>query len=138
MLTIFTYKPLAIYKMPGFFSLFFWRLYKWLLRFLTRKCELLRICEGTMDLTSRTIAVGEKRERNGWNHHLLPLYLSLSLYITANSLKSSRHKVSSTVTLTNFNISLPLLYMYMYIYYFLSLSLLPVKGASWYSSHYST
>ena len=44
------------------------------------------------------------------------LSLPLSLYITANSLKSSRHKVSSTVTLTNLNISLPLLYMY--IYYF--------------------
>ena len=124
MLTIFTYKPLAIYKMPGFFSLFFWRLYKWLLRFLTRKCELLRICEGTMDLTSRTIAVGEKREREKWVESSPPFSLSLPLYIyiTANSLKSSRHKVSSTVTLTNLNISIPLLYMYMYIdctyYYF--------------------
>ena len=125
--------------MPGFFSLFFWRLYKWLLRFLTRKCELLRICEGTMDLTSRTIAVGEKREREMGG--IITSFLSISLYITANSLKSSRHKVTSTVTLTNLNISLPLLYMYMYIdctYYFLSLSLLPVKGAPWYSSHYSS
>ncbi|XP_003387436.1 PREDICTED: ELMO domain-containing protein 1-like [Amphimedon queenslandica] len=43
--------------MPLFFPLYFWRLYKWLLRLLTRKCELLRICEGTADLASRTFAV---------------------------------------------------------------------------------
>uniref|UniRef100_A0A1X7SIE4 Uncharacterized protein n=1 Tax=Amphimedon queenslandica TaxID=400682 RepID=A0A1X7SIE4_AMPQE len=45
--------------MPLFFPLYFWRLYKWLLRLLTRKCELLRICEGTADLASRTFAVAK-------------------------------------------------------------------------------
>ena len=45
--------------MSSYFSLVFWRICKWILRLLTGKCELQRICQKTEDIPTRTVGIGE-------------------------------------------------------------------------------
>ena len=69
--------------------LLFWRIWKWVIRLITRRCELQRICSRENGLPDRTQAIGRYKL-----HNYSIFYTLYNYTLIAISLSHSKNKVN--------------------------------------------